>query len=185
MYGLVNKALEEMITGRFGPEKWEEIRQASGVSVEVFISNNAYPDEVTFNLVGAASRILGIPAEEILHDFGRHWVLRTAREGYGELLHAGGRDLPEFLRNLPTFHARISLIFPHLNPPRFRCFDETETSLRLGYSSKRAGLAPFVLGLLDGLGEMFDTPVWVTTETCADGEPMSHVFLVEWEKAAA
>jgi hypothetical protein len=181
VYGMVNRALEEMIIGQFGHAAWEEVKTESGVTVDVFISNNGYPDEITYDLVGAASRILNLPAEKILHDFGRHWILKTARDGYGELLNSGGRNLPEFLKHLPAFHMRVSLIFPHLRPPRFTCFDVTENSLGLRYYSERAGLAPFVMGLLDGLGETFNTPVRVQHEGVTGIGVDHHTFRVEWE----
>lgn len=182
MYGMVNRALEEMIIERFGSSAWQRVKEQSAVDVEVFISNNGYPDEMTYKLVGAASQILEMPTDEILKAFGRHWVLQTARDGYGELLSAGGRDLPEFLRNLPAFHARVSLIFPHLRPPRFSCFDVTDDSLGLRYYSDRPGLAPFVLGLLNGLGEVFNTPVRVCQES-SKGPGIDHdTFRIRWDR---
>ncbi len=183
MYGMVNRALEDMIVERFGRASWETIRQKSGVGVEVFISNSAYPDETTFALVAAASNILDCSGDQILRDFGRHWVLKTAQEGYGELLNAGGGSLPEFLENLPSFHTRISLIFPHLRPPRFNCLEVTPGSLRLQYYSDRAGFAPFVIGLLEGLGERFATPVRVEQEAASGNGRDYDLFLVEWETA--
>ena len=104
MYGMVNKAVEEMVCMHHGEAMWEEIKAKAGVDVEVFMSNEGYPDEITYQLVGAASEVLKLPAEQILHDFGEHWVLHTAQEGYGGLMKAAGRNLPEFLRSLPNFH---------------------------------------------------------------------------------
>ena len=186
MYGMVNKALEEMIFDRAGQAGWEAVKKESGIDVEVFITNHAYPDEITYKLVGAASHTLQMPADEVLHEFGRHWVLKTAQDGYGELMRTAGRTLPEFLKNLPSFHTRVSLIFPHLRPPRFRCADMTATSLRLHYYSDRVGLAAFVVGLVTGLGEMFGTPVRMSQEVVRGGQQADHdVVLVEWENQQA
>ena len=38
----------------------------AGVDVEVFMSNEGYPDEITYSLVAAASEVLRTPAEQIL-----------------------------------------------------------------------------------------------------------------------
>ncbi len=35
MYGLVNRALAEMVTADHGAEVWQEIKQASGIDVAV------------------------------------------------------------------------------------------------------------------------------------------------------
>ena len=39
MYGIVNKAIVDLVTTNFGQEKWEEILLKSGVEVDFFISN--------------------------------------------------------------------------------------------------------------------------------------------------
>ncbi len=161
MYGMVNKAVEDMVRLHHGEAVWEDIKNRAGVDVEVFISNESYPDDITYKLVGAASEALCLPADQILVGFGEHWILHTAHEGYGGLMRAAGSSLPEFLRNLPNFHSRVSMIFPDLSPPRFQCLDITQDSLKLHYFSHRPGLAPFVVGLMQGLGKMFRTPVTV------------------------
>jgi len=182
VYGMVNQALEDMLIERFGRPAWENVKKEAGVNVEVFITSNAYPDQMTYSLVGAASRTLGMTTEEVLRGFGQYWILKTARDGYGELLNLGGSNLPEFLENLPTFHTRISLIFSHLQPPGFSCQDITATSLRLRYYSDRPGLSQFVVGLLEGLGDMFKTPVRVLQEGSAGPDRDYDLFLVEWEQ---
>ena len=68
MYGMVNKAVEDMVTTRFGEDTWEKIRTRAGIDVEVFISNEAYPDDVTYRLVGAASEELNLKPEEVLEE---------------------------------------------------------------------------------------------------------------------
>lgn len=180
MYGMLNRAVEEVIRHNYGEAKWEEIRNEAGVDVEVFMSNEAYPDEITYRLVGAASRLLGIPADTILMRLGEHWILHTAQEGYSGLMQAAGRNLPEFLGNLPNFHARLTMIFPRLQPPRFQCTDIGDSRLLLHYYSNRQGLAPFVVGLLQALGKRFDTTV--TARQIADKcQGADHdVFEITW-----
>lgn len=162
MYGLVNKAIEDLIRQNHGSRTWERIRARAGVEDAVFVGMNAYPDRITYDLVGAASEELGIPSSELLEAFGEYWILYTAREGYGELLALGGATLEEFLLHLDELHTRVALTFPQLRPPSFRCTALKEGSLRLHYESERPGLAPMVVGLLRGLGRMFDTDVDVT-----------------------
>lgn len=181
MYGMVNKAVEDMVCALHGEAMWERIKERAGVEVDVFISNEGYPDELTYKLVGAASELTGIPPAGILEAFGEHWVLKTAHEGYGELMDAGGKSLPEFLVNLPNFHARVSMVFPKLQPPRFRVSEVTERSLHLQYHTHRRGLAPFVVGLLKGLGRRFNTPLKNVTLIQSRDQGAEHdIFLVEW-----
>jgi hypothetical protein len=161
MYGLVNKAVEDMVCSRFGEDTWETIKQKAGIDIDAFVSMDGYPDEVTYQLVGAASEHLNLPAEKVLEEFGEYWVLYTAKEGYGDLMTMMGSDFVTFLQNLNQLHSRVALIYPQLKPPSFHCSDVTDSSLRLHYFSPRPGLAPLVVGLLTGLGKMFNTKVQV------------------------
>jgi len=151
MYGLVNQAIEEMVRSHFSDATWDAIKQKAEIKTEAFISMEGYPDDVTHRLVKAAA--------EVMHAFGKYWVQYTAQEGYGELMDMNGDDLPEFLENLDDLHARVGVIFPKLQPPSFDCNEADEDQLTLHYHSERKGLAPMVLGLVEGLGERFETEV--------------------------
>lgn len=162
MYGLVNKAVVDLVVGRFGQETWDTIKKKADVDIDVFVSMDGYPDDVTYRLVGAASEVLKIPPEAVLEAFGEHWVLYTAKEGYGPMLDASGQTLREFLLNLDALHARVALTMPELRPPRFRLVPVDETTMLLEYHSTRQGLAPMVSGLLKGLSIRFNTPMEVS-----------------------
>ena len=185
MYGLVNKAIEQMVCRAHGPEIWERIKAKAQVESEGFISNQPYPDETTYRLVAAASDTLGAPADEILRAFGEHWVLHTALESYGPMMRATGKTLREFLQKLPHLHTRVELIYPELKPPQFSCHEVRNNELDLHYWTTRApGLEPFVEGILYGLGKMFETPVRVELrQHRGEGHDQS-VFRVSWDAAA-
>lgn len=185
MYGLVNKAVEDLVVSNFGEEKWQAIKARAGVEEEVFISNEGYPDEMTYSLVGAAVEVLGLPAEQVLIAFGEHWVLKTAAQSYGPMMRSGGRTLKEFLVNLPNFHTRVAMVYPKLEPPRFSCSDVTDESLKLHYYTRRPGLTAFVIGLVQGLGKMFSTPCSATVVERRDAGADHDVFEVRWTPAAA
>ncbi len=159
MYGLVNRAIQEFVTTEFGVPMWESIRQAAEVETPEFHGMEEYPDAVTYALVGAASAKLALPPERILEAFGEYWVLYTGRAGYGDLLRMAGDDFVGFLQNLDRLHARIGRAYPSLKPPAFQCTDITDSTLLLHYRSDRPGLTPLVIGLVKGLGKMFNTAV--------------------------
>lgn len=184
MYGMVNRAVEDMVVMHHGESVWATIKDTAGVTVDVFMRNESYPDDMTYRLVGAASEVLKRPADEILVAFGEHWILHTAQDGYGGLLRAAGTTLPTFLSNLPDFHSRVAMIFPALQPPRFTLTDVTESSLRLHYFSHREGLSSFVVGLMQGLGKLFATPATVTLVEAKALGADHDVFEVLWTSEA-
>lgn len=184
MYGLVNKAIEELIVTQFGEAKWELVKKKAGVEVDVFVSNEAYPDGMTYDLVGAASEVLGTSASAILIAFGEHWILKTAATSYGAMMRAGGTSLKDFLINLPNFHTRVQMIYPKLQPPHFECSDIDESSLHLHYLTHRSGLTDFVVGIVQGLGKLYATPATAKVLAAkADGADHD-VFEVSWSAAA-
>lgn len=180
MYGLVNRAVEDLVCTNFGEETWEKIKEKAEVDVEAFVSMESYPDEVTFRLVSAASEILGITDEQVLNTFGEYWILYTAREGYGELLRMSGNTLPEFLLNLDTMHARIGLLYTNLQPPSFTCADMNEQGMTLHYRSHRLGMSSLVVGLLHGLGKMFSTPLTVEHVSHDESQGTHDIFKITY-----
>jgi hypothetical protein len=168
MYGLVNKAVVDLITTKFGEETWNKIKQKAEVDIDVFVSMDGYPDDITYRLVGAASEVLGITTEQVLETFGEHWVLYTASEGYGPMLKASGNTLREFLMNLDALHARVALQMPDLLPPRFQLIDIDASTMLLEYHSPRVGLAPMVVGLLRGLGIRFQVEIEISHTRLAE-----------------
>lgn len=180
MYGIVNRAVEDLICERYGEEKWSAIKKRSNIDIDFFVSNEPYPDDITYKLVGAITEELQIPVNTILVSIGEWWVLRTGKEKYGSLMEAGGDTLREFLMNLPLFHNRIMLIYPKLTPPEFRVSDLTENSIHVHYFSKRPGLQEFVRGLLQGLGKMYNTPVNIELISSRDDGNTHEIFKLTW-----
>jgi hypothetical protein len=147
MYGLVNLAIQGLLTQEFGLDMWIQIKEKAGVEEEKFISMQNYDDSITYNLVGAASELTQIPAEGLLEAFGRYWVLYTAQHGYKDMLSMSGDNFEEFLRNLNQLHVRVGSTMPGLKPPKFDIESKGDKDLKLVYKSKIDGLTPMVIGL--------------------------------------
>jgi Haem-NO-binding len=180
MYGIVNKAIEDLVTTNFGAEKWEIIKEKSGVDIDFFISSEPYDDDVTFKLAVAVSEEMKMTVSEVLIAFGEWWVIKTTSEKYPGLMNSGGNNLREFLINLPNFHNRIMLIYPKLTPPEFKVSDVTENGLHLHYFSKREGLQEFVRGLIQGLGKMYNTPLELELIQSRNEGSSHEIFKINW-----
>lgn len=154
MYGMVNEAMHQMVSEAHGEETWNRIRKGAGCEVERFVRMDSYPDELTYRLVGAAVEELQVPAEQLLHAFGEYWVAFARAGGYADFFRACD-SYQGFVRQLDAMHARLELAFPDFKPPQFACRIESPDRIEVVYRSHRSGLAPFVRGLLVGLGEPF------------------------------
>jgi len=161
MYGMVNRAVGDLVTSRFGEPTWQRVKARAGVEVEVFVSMDTYDDASTYRLVDAAAVELNLPAETILEVFGEHWVEYASQHGYRDMMSIKGQSMFDFLSRLDDLHARLALSFPKLKPPSFQTVSQSDGSMRVHYFSSREGLAPMVTGLLRGLGKLFEVEVLV------------------------
>lgn len=161
MYGMVNKAIEDLVTDLKGAAAWEALKRDADVDVETFVGMDRYDDAVTYRLVDAAARMFGMPPEEVLEAFGEYWTVYTANQGYGHLMSAAGNSVFEVLENLDAMHTRLAMIYPDMRIPQFRLTRDAAGQGWLSYRSDRPGLGAMVVGLLKGLGRRFDTPVTV------------------------
>jgi hypothetical protein len=180
MYGLVNKAIREMMLARTSHQVWCATLESAGIDEDAFVISESYADEITFSLTKAASQTLNISVDQFLRDLGHWWIRQTAVRDYPHLMHAAGTSLKDFLLRLPDLHTRIGIIFPRLQPPEFACSDIGPVSLRLHYRSHRQGLVPFLIGLLEALALHFKTPLRITHETREGASTGHEIFLLEW-----
>lgn len=180
MYGIVNKAIEDLISEQFGASVWTAVKEKSEIDVDYFLSHEPYNDDITYKLAGAASDVLGISVGQVLNAFGEWWILKTGKEKYGGLLEAGGNNLKEFLINLPMFHNRIMLMYPKLTPPEFKVSDISDHSIHVHYFSSREGLQEFVRGLLNGLAKMYDVVATIDLIQTRDNGSTHEIFKVSW-----
>ena len=181
MYGLVNKAIKDLVVSNYGNEKWIEICKLTEFHEEEFVGMNSYPDKLTYDLVKNASLVLKADANIILEAFGEYWILYTADEGYGDLMNMTGNSFPEFLDNLDMLHFRINNIMPDLKAPQCTTRNPQEKSIELEYRSHRNGFIPMLYGLIKGLGKRFDLNVSTEQIQEKNDDNDCHVFKITWE----
>jgi len=161
MYGLVNQAVKDFVVTNQGDEVWRQIAAEAGIDDADFTVMQAYPDKLTYDLVAAAHKVLGLEVETVLEVFGEYWPDFAKRTAYSRLMSFAGQSFEEFLGNLDQMHARIQMSLSDLDPPSFEVTDSGDGGFRLHYYSQRAGLAPMVKGLLKGLAKQFEVTIEV------------------------
>jgi hypothetical protein len=110
MYGIVNKAIQELVVANFGDEKWEAIRERSGIEEDFFISSEPYDDEITYQLAQAVGEEMNMTLSQVLIVFGEWWVIKTTKERYGGLMESGGSTLKDFLEKALLEPLRLTSI---------------------------------------------------------------------------
>jgi hypothetical protein len=159
MYGMINKAVKDLVVSKFSEQAWRSICQRAKIENDEFNSLETYPDSITYDLVAAASEELNIPGDQLLRAFGDYWITYTAEEGYGEMMDMFGKDLVSCLRNLNRMHSHMGSMMPDLQPPRFVVEEKENNTIVLRYFSRRQGLTPMIKGLLEGLARKYNTNI--------------------------
>lgn len=164
MYGLVNLAIEEAILERYGQKFWDFIKQSCreviGDTDGTFISRLSYDDELTYQLINTAERVLRSEKYGTLSQlFGEKFYELVQDSGYEGILKLLGGNLKDFLDNLDSFHTHLSTTYSRMKPPSFRCshvYDgikgqkgsKVADKLILHYYSERVGLEGLVMGMV-------------------------------------
>ncbi|MEM7095747.1 MAG: heme NO-binding domain-containing protein [Actinomycetota bacterium] len=156
MYGLINRAIEELVRSSGGTDAWRAVCERAGVAIDHFESMAPYADDITYRLVDATSAELGLAPDDVLERFGRYWIVYTGAEGWGPIIDCQGGSVLEVLANLNDLHMRVRTSMPDLVMPTFFVREQSATRATIEYHSSRAGLAPMVLGLLRGLAERYE-----------------------------
>ncbi|CAL4065150.1 unnamed protein product [Meganyctiphanes norvegica] len=181
MYGFVNYAIEQLVVRNFGQETWENILAEAQVQQEgSFLVRIIYEDEITYNIVAAAEKLLGVAANDILEMFGKMFFQFCQESGYDTILKVLGATVRDFLQNLDALHDHLALIYPGMKAPSFRCTERPEDgALILHYYSDRPGLEHIVIGIVKAVAaQMHDEEVRVEIVQ-SKGDDSDHVqFLI-------
>ena len=181
MYGLINMAIKQLVIENHGETGWIQVKEKAAVTQNYFETLNAYDDKITYNLVFAISEVTGTPVEELLRVFGSYWLSYASKAGYEPLLKMFGPSFKECLMNLNTMHGQMGAMMPGLVPPHFEIETQiAEKEFILAYTSQREGLAPMVVGLLEGLGKRYNLSDLVITSLGKSANKKTDRFLVKW-----
>ncbi len=158
MYGTVNKAIERLIINTYGEDRWLDIKKDANVNINVFQSNEPYPDHITFDLISSSSKILDIAPSSLLFDSGKCWVLDVGLNSYASMIAAAGNNFEEFMLNIPNFQTRLLLLYPQMQAPEFVVHADGG-KIYCEYHSQRDGLTPFIIGSIHAIGDLYDTKI--------------------------
>ena len=179
MYGIINVAIQDFAVENYGPEKWEAIKEQSGVDVDYSLTDSPYNDTIAYNVAKAASKEMNLDIEDVLNDLGES-IIPTTNKKFNSFIDSRGDTLRDYLINLPNFHNRIAMIYPELTPPQFRVSHLGNSSMHVHYFSKTKGITAFIKGYLKGLVSMFNESATVEFLQSRDNGNPQEIFKISW-----
>jgi hypothetical protein len=166
--GLIFVTWEKYLTERFGEGLLSKYRDAIGETpTSTPLYSHVYSDEILLAGVGAASKLTGLPADTLLREYGRYFIINgLTRHLCAYLLSKvqSGRDL---LLTMRDAHAQMRRTPDALTPPLFEYEALSSNPLELAviYDSPRK-LCPVLYGAFEGAAERYGERVQIAERTC-------------------
>lgn len=166
MHGLIFMTWEKYLAERFGTGFLHSYRDSIGESTATLpLANRLYEDTTLLAGVGAASDLSHLPAETLLREYGRYFIINWLTSHlcmYILTSVASGRDLLLAMRDA---HARLRRTNDNLQPPLFEYQAVSANGVVLVYDSPRQ-LCPVLLGAIEGAAERYGETVRIREFSC-------------------
>jgi methyl-accepting chemotaxis protein len=156
--------MEELVTKRFGEEKWKEALEKAGMPKgRYFGVSDDVPDAEIMEIMKGIANAASLSMNQVMEAFGEYWSCVYAPDIYS-VYFAKAKSTREFLLNLDQIHVAMTKAMKSARPPRFTYEWKSEKVLVMNYDSQR-GLVALMPGLIHGLGKYFkdDPKVHVTS----------------------
>lgn len=157
MYGMIHRAMRQMVLERLGYEDWLALEQKLGIGPPELLTGMVYEDALTQEIIAEAAVQFNLTFDECLTEFGRYWVRYADHGSFSTIMQFTGQNLASFIANLDRFHLTVGAAMPGTRLPSFTLLSSEEGHLLVQYQSERIGMEKFVYGLFLGLMDRFAT----------------------------
>ena len=168
MQGLIFVTWERYLTEHFGEKLLYAYRAALGETAATApLVSRVYDDETLLAGVSMASKLTRLPADVLLQEYGRYFMINGLTRHLCMYLLAqvhSGRDL---LLAMSNAHAQMHLASEAMTPPLFKYLLSSNSphELVLLYDSPRQ-LCPVLLGAIEGAAQRYGETVRIREATC-------------------
>jgi hypothetical protein len=146
MKGIIFNLVEEVVQRAHGEDVWDDILERAGLS-GAYSSLGSYPDADLMQLVGAASSLLEVPADDVVRFIGEGAIPLLADRYPAFFEHPSTR--PFLLTLNDIIHPEVLKLYPGADVPVFDFEVRGDDELLIGYKSARKMCAlaeGFILG---------------------------------------
>lgn len=153
MKGSVVLGLKEMVTSRFGRDKWDIALKKAGAELKTVLAVSDVDDAMVLRVINSLCEILNIKLPELADLFGDYWINVYTQRTY-PTFYFRSKTAREFLLDVDRIHVELTKTIPNARPPRFEYEWKNDNTLIMRYKSHR-GLIDIVVGLVKGVGKRY------------------------------
>lgn len=168
MQGLIFVTWEKFLSERFGSSLLHEYRNAIGeTAAGAPLASRVYDDATLLAGVGAACQLTGFPADTLLREYGRYFMLNGLTSHLCAYLLTRVHNGRELLLTMRTAHTQMRRTPDGLTPPLFgyEPLPRNTDGFVLIYDSPRK-ICPVLLGAIEGAAERYGEQVHIVERTC-------------------
>ncbi len=183
MHGSIFVMLKRYVTHHYDFATWHRLVVQSGLTETDFETQQVYPDEQLYQLVGMAAEHGGISATELQEKFGE-FLVPDLLFMYHKLIFPGWRTL-ELIENVESrMHHAVRRDMNGATPPVLYVERLSRDVIRVQYVSRRR-MGALAVGIIRGVARHFgeQDQIRITPTTREDGEHVE--ILVERIAASA
>jgi Haem-NO-binding len=169
VHGLIFTELKRYVENKFDKATWGRLLDKAGQKHQIYVSAVVYPDQDMLALVNTACEITGVPASELLEDFGQ-FMAPDLVEQYKFLI-SPSWGLLDFLANAEETIHKIVRFHKGVTPPRLATARLADDALMITYNSQRR-MCALLKGIVKGAARYYKEDVSVLESRCMlEGDP--------------
>lgn len=182
MHGLIMVELRNYVTEKFDGDTWNALLKKADLWPRQYVPVDEYPDEEIFSLVGTASEMTGLAANDILVDFGQ-FITKGLIKGYGPLIRKEWKTLDVIYNTEATIHTAVRLRHKEAKPPELRVERISPSEVKVVYASHRK-LCRVAYGIAMGLAKHFGETIHINEARCMHHGDAQCEISISCEEAA-
>lgn len=137
MNGTIVRCLENLVTEKFGQDKWRSILTQSGYEAETrFSILDEVADEIVLRLMKNISEVLDLSTNEVEEAFADFWVNSYAQKKY-YMYFRNASNARDLLKQMDGVHATMTEYMANAKPPRFEIEEISQNTIAMKYKSER------------------------------------------------
>ena len=161
MKGIILTCAAELVSTKFGADKWKAVLAASQLPEEkVFLASDDVDDAKALEVIGNTAKVLNLSLGQVADAFGDYWVNDYAPKIYGHY-YRKSKDARSFLLSIAAIHVSTTKSMANARPPKFEYSWPEKDLLEMKYISHR-GLIDILVGLVKGVSRYYDEPLEIT-----------------------
>jgi hypothetical protein len=164
MHGIIFAELRKFSDSALGPAAWPAIAADAGVAHVSYLATETYPDEQLTALVGAAVRRSGVPAPQLLEQFGA-FIVPGLVKVFGAFVKREWTALDLLENTESVIHKAVRLRDPKATPPQLRISRQSPSQVTIEYSSPRR-MCAVAKGIMRGVAAHYREPLVITETAC-------------------